>query len=46
MMKKYVADSVTTHTILQNKKYFSILNLIKVNMNTISGPIYIIEGTR
>lgn len=45
-MEKYVADNVTTHTILQNKKYFSNLNLIKVNMNTISSPVDLIEGTR
>ena len=41
----YLADSATTHTIFRNKRYFLNLNLIKANVNTISGPLDIIEGT-
>ena len=40
-----LADSAITHTILRNKMYFLNLNLIKVNVNTISGPVDLIEGT-
>ena len=41
-----LVDSATTHTILRNKRFFFLnLNLIKANMNTISGPIDLIEGT-
>ena len=39
------ADSVTTHMILRNKRYFLNLNLIKENVNTILGPVGFIEGT-
>ena len=42
----YLADSATTHTIFRNKRYFLNLNLIKANVNTISGPIDLIERTR
>ena len=40
-----LADSATTHTILQNKMYFLNLNLIKVNVNIISALIDFIEST-
>ena len=41
----YLADSATTHTILRNQKYFLNLTLLKANVNTISGPAYLIEGS-
>ena len=40
-----LADSVTTHTILRNQKYFLNLTLLKANVNTISGPADLIEGS-
>ena len=40
-----LADNATIHTILRNKRYFFNLNIIKANVNTISGPIDLIEGT-
>ena len=40
------ADSATTHTILQNKKYFLKLTLAEDNVNTISDTSNIIEGSR
>ena len=40
-----LADSVTTHTILKDKKYFQILKLCKANVNTISGSSNLIEGS-
>ncbi|GAV92723.1 hypothetical protein CFOL_v3_36101, partial [Cephalotus follicularis] len=39
-----IADSATTHTILQNEKYFSHLTITKANVGTISGTSDIIEG--
>jgi len=41
-----LADSVTTHTILKDKKYFQILTLCKANVNTISGSSNLIEDSR
>ena len=40
-----LADSATTHTILKDKKYFSQLTLVEANVNTISGPADLIEGS-
>ena len=40
-----LADSATTHTILRNQKYFLNLTLLKANVNTISGPADLIEGS-
>ena len=40
-----LADSATTHTILQDKKYFSHITLVEANVNTISGPAYLIDGS-
>ena len=39
------ADCVTTHTILRDKKYFSNISLVKSNVNTISGPVDLIQGS-
>ena len=39
-----ILDSGTTHTILKHKKYFSDLKSTKAIINTISGPIDLIEG--
>ena len=39
-----LADSATTHTILNNTKYFSNLVLEKADVHTISGKSKIIEG--
>ena len=39
----YLADYVTTHTILLNKKYFLKLTLIKVNVHTIFGITNLVE---
>ena len=39
-----LADSVTTHTILKDKKYFKILKLCKANVNIILGSLNLIEG--
>ena len=40
-----LADSVTTHTILQNQKYFSHITLVEANVNTISSPEDLIDGS-
>ena len=40
-----LADCATTHTILRDKKYFSNISLVKSNVNTISGPIDLIQGS-
>ncbi|GAV91815.1 hypothetical protein CFOL_v3_35201, partial [Cephalotus follicularis] len=40
-----VADSATTHIILQNKKYFSHLTIVKANVRTISGTSNLIKGS-
>ena len=40
-----LADSATTYTILRNQKYFMNLTLLKANVNTISGPTDLIEGS-
>ena len=40
-----LADSATTHMIIRNKRYFLNLNIIKANVNTISGLVDLIEGT-
>ena len=42
----YLADYVTTHTILLNKKYFLKLTLIKVNVHTIFGITNLVEWFR
>ena len=39
-----LADCVTTHTILRNKRYFLELALIKANVSTISGTANLVEG--
>ena len=40
-----LADCATTHSILQQKKYFfSQLTLAPSNVTTISGPVNLIEG--
>ena len=41
-----IADCATTHTILYDKKYFSNLLLVKSNVNTISSPVDLIQGSR
>ena len=40
-----LADSATTHTILKDKKYFQSLILCKVNFNTISTSLNLIESS-
>ena len=40
-----LANCATTHTILCDKKYFSNISLGKSNVNTISGPIDLIQGS-
>ena len=40
-----LADCVTTHSILQNNKYFSQLTLAPSNVTTISGPVNFINGS-
>ncbi|GAV59392.1 hypothetical protein CFOL_v3_02923 [Cephalotus follicularis] len=40
-----IAGSATTHTILQNEKYFSHLTIAKANIGTISGTSNLIEGS-
>lgn len=40
-----IPNSGTTHTIFQHKKYFSELKPTKKIVNTISGPVDLIEGT-
>ena len=39
-----LADNVTTHMILKDKKYFQSLLLCKANFNTISSSLNLIEG--
>ena len=39
-----LADCITTHTILQDKRYFLDLTLINANVSTISGTAKLIEG--
>ncbi|GAV66350.1 hypothetical protein CFOL_v3_09860 [Cephalotus follicularis] len=41
-----IDDSTTTHTILQNEKYFSHLTIAKANVGIISGTSYLIKGSR
>ena len=41
-----LADSATTHTILQDQKYFSHITLVEANVNTISGPTNYIDGSK
>ncbi|KAB2080298.1 hypothetical protein ERO13_A05G059650v2 [Gossypium hirsutum] len=41
----YLADSVTTHTILKDKRYFSHLIMKEESVSTISGSTTIIEGS-
>ena len=40
-----LADYATTHTILCDKKYFSNISLVKSNVNTISGPVDLIQDS-
>ena len=40
-----LADCVTTHTILRDKKYFSNFTLAQSNVHTISGPVNLIKGS-
>ena len=40
-----LADSSTTHTILRDQKYFSQITLVEANVNTISGPADLIDGS-
>ena len=40
-----IADSVTTHTILRDGKYFSSLMLTRIGVTTILGPSDVIEGS-
>ena len=40
-----LVDSATTHTILRGQKYFSHITLVEANVNTISGPIDLIDGS-
>ena len=40
-----LVDSSTTHTILKDKKYFQSLILCKVNFNTISTSLNLIESS-
>ena len=40
-----LADSATTHIILKDKRYFSQLKFLHGNVNTISGPADLIEGS-
>ena len=40
-----LADCVTTHTILWDKRYFLELTLIKVNVSTISSTTNLVEGS-
>lgn len=39
-----LADSATTHTILNSRKYFSELTMLEAKVNTISGSADLIEG--
>ena len=40
-----LVDCATTHTILCDKKYFSNLTLVPLNVQTISGPVDLIKGS-
>lgn len=40
-----LVDGGTTHTILKNQKFFSILVYNTANVSTIAGPAKIIEGS-
>ena len=40
-----LADSATAHTILRDQKYFSHMSLVEANVNTISGPADLIDGS-
>ena len=40
-----LANCATTHIILRDKKYFSNISLGKSNVNTISSPIDLIQGS-
>ena len=40
-----MADSAATHTILWDQKYFSHITLVEANVNIISGPIDLIDGS-
>ena len=40
-----LADCATTHTIFHDKKYFSNISVVKSNVNTISGPVNLIQGS-
>ncbi|GAV90386.1 hypothetical protein CFOL_v3_33795, partial [Cephalotus follicularis] len=40
-----IADSATTHTILQSEKYFLYLTIAKANVGTIYGTSELIEGS-
>ncbi|GAV58038.1 hypothetical protein CFOL_v3_01574, partial [Cephalotus follicularis] len=40
-----IADSATTHTILQSEKYFSHLTIAKANVGIISGTLDLIKGS-
>ena len=42
----YLADCATTHTILQDKRYFLDLTLTNANVSTIFGTANLIEGFR
>ena len=39
-----IPDSGTTHTILNDKKFFSMIKPTKTFVNTISGHVDLIEG--
>ena len=43
-MYMYPLQIVPQHTILRDKKYFSNISLGKSNVNTISGPVDLIQG--
>ena len=40
-----LANNATTHTIFQDQKYFSHITLVEANVNTISGPADLIDGS-
>ena len=40
-----LANIATTHTILRDEKYFSHITLVEANVNTISGPADLINGS-
>ena len=41
-----LVDCATTHTILRDKKYFSNLTLVSFNVQTISGLVNLIKGSK